>query len=301
MDGVIVINKPKGFTSFDVVAVIRKLYNTKKVGHCGTLDPMATGVLPILLGRGAKAQSILPDSDKAYIADIKFGILTDTLDIEGHIIKTQKSNITKCNLEFALGDFKGEIMQVPPMYSAIKKDGVRLYELARKGIDIKREARKIFIKELRLLDFSCENQTAKIEVYCSKGTYIRSLAYDLGKNLGAYATLTGLKRVLSSGFSLEQSLSLEDLKFMDKEKLLDKIKPIDSLFYGYQKATISDAQAKRYRNGGYLDIERVYDLKNKVILNDEIIRIYDNFNTFLGLSKVDFIKKQLKHFKLFYI
>ena len=192
MNGIIVINKPSGFTSFDVVAVMRGIAKTRKAGHTGTLDPMATGVLPILLGNATKAQSLIPDSSKEYIADFRLGITTDTLDITGKIIEEKKSEISEREISDVLPEFTGNIFQIPPMYSAVQKDGKRLYELARQGIEVEREKRKVTIYKLELLEYDEKAQTGRLLTGCSGGTYIRTLIDDIGKRLGCGGVMTAL-------------------------------------------------------------------------------------------------------------
>ena len=170
MNGVLVIDKPRDFTSFDVVAVIRGVCGTKKVGHTGTLDPMATGVLPVLLGNATKAQSLMPDSDKAYEAEFMLGVRTDTLDITGNVTAKKDARMRFEDVDGVLDGFRGEIMQLPPMYSAVSVDGKRLYDLARQGIEVEREKRAVTIERLELLSFDENTQTGRLSVYCSKGT-----------------------------------------------------------------------------------------------------------------------------------
>ena len=212
MNGIIVIDKGNGYTSFDVVAKMRRICGEKKIGHTGTLDPMATGVLPILIGNATKAQSLLPESDKEYEATFSFGITTDTLDITGKIISQTESNVKLEDLEAVLPQFRGNIMQLPPMYSAVSKDGVRLYELARKGLITEREARPVTVYKLDLLNFDEQLQSAKIIVKCSKGTYIRSICDDIGQTLGCGAVMTSLRRVTACGYTLDDAITLEKAK-----------------------------------------------------------------------------------------
>lgn len=213
MDGkIIAIDKPQGWSSFDVVNKIRYLLNVKKVGHGGTLDPMATGVLPILIGRATKAQDIIQSSKKEYLAELKLGIKTDTQDITGSI--ESKSDVN-CNIEqirSAVLSFFGTIEQVPPMYSAIKIKGQRLYNLARKGKEVKRELRIVNIYGIKLLNYDENNKIAVIWVSCSKGTYIRTLCSDIGDTLECGATLTALRRTYTCGISIDDCITIEDLE-----------------------------------------------------------------------------------------
>ena len=209
MQGLILLNKPKGITSFSAVSKIKWLAQEKRVGHTGTLDPLATGVLPIFLGRATALSGILLDADKCYTATVKLGTTTDTCYITGTVLAEKEVNVTEEQLRETLEKFKGKISQVPPVYSALKKDGVRLYELARQGKEVEIEPREVEIKALKLVSF--EGDTFKIDVECSKGTYIRSLCRDIGEALSCGATMTELIRTYTSGFSIEDTVSLDDL------------------------------------------------------------------------------------------
>lgn len=297
MNGILIVNKPMDFTSFDAVAVTRKASKQKKIGHCGTLDPNATGVLPVLLGAATKAQDILPNHDKEYVAELKFGIETDTLDIWGEVIKEEQSNVTKEQFEEILKNFRGEIMQVPPMYSALKKDGQRLYDLARQGIEVKREARPVTVYSLTAEDFSEENQTAKIRVSCSKGTYIRSLIDDIGKALGTFAVMTALQRTSACGFTLKNAITIEELKSLTPEEIKAGLLPIERLFDSYREVTVSPAQATRFKNGGALGLERLRSLP-KDSTDGEIFRVKHE-DKFLGLGIIK--ETELKIYKNFNI
>ena len=295
MNGIIIINKPKSFTSFDVIAVLRRLLNQRKIGHMGTLDPMATGVLPILLGDSAKFQIYCTNHDKTYIADLKFGITTDTLDITGNVLSETKSNVNREELQKVLKTFVGEIFQVPPMFSAIKINGQKLCNLARKGVEIEREKRKITIYSIKLIDFNEKNQTAKIEVECSKGTYIRTLCDDIGKKLSVGAVLTDLKRTKSNGFDISESISLDDIKFIcERNGEKNFIFPTDMLFKDMSSVNVSELQANRLYNGASLDVSRVrFDRK---VSDQEILKVYMN-NIFVGLAKVVEEKNELRALK----
>lgn len=295
MNGVLIINKPMDFTSFDAVAVTRKVSGQRKTGHCGTLDPNATGVLPVLLGSATKAQDILPNHDKEYVAELKFGMATDTLDIWGEVLKEESSAVTKEAFENILENFRGDIMQVPPMYSALKQNGKRLYDLARQGIEVNREARPITIYKLEAEDFSKENQSAKIRVACSKGTYIRSLIDDIGKALGTCAVMTSLCRTSACGFSLDASITMDKLKAMTPEDVKSKLLPVESLFVRHREVTVSEAQSTRFKNGGALGVERLRSLP-KDHTEGEIFRVKFG-EYFLGLGIIK--DTELRIYKLF--
>lgn len=299
MNGVIVINKEPHFTSFDVVAIVRRTLNTKKVGHCGTLDPNATGVLPVLVGNATKAQDIIPNHDKAYVASFELGLSSDTLDIWGEVQKHKKPQLTKAQLEKALSNFVGEIMQTPPMYSAVQKDGVRLYELARKGIEIEREARQITIYSLSLDSFDEKTQSGTLSVSCSKGTYIRQLIADIANSLGTTAVMTALVRTSACGFTLENAISLDTLKELkEKNEVENHLMSIESLFVDYSELLVSDKQSHRFKNGNPLDINRTA-LRDSAVENGTIFRVKSEQGEFLALGVVDLAKGVIKIYKHF--
>ena len=299
LNGVIVVNKPMDYTSFDVIAVMRGLLGQRKIGHCGTLDPNATGVLPLLLGNATKAQDIVPNHDKEYIAGFQFGMTSDTLDIWGKILTHEKSEVTKTQIEEALKKFVGEIEQIPPMYSAVQIDGKRLYDLAREGKEIERQSRKVTVYYANLLDFDFEKQRGTIQVKCSKGTYIRTLTDDLGKELGCGCVMTSLERISACGYSIENSIDfLKAREDKDREKLLQNIMPVESLFLVYGYVAVSEAQAKRFLNGGELDINRTF-LGKKGCNDGEIYRIKTKDGEFLGLGKVNKEQNVIKFYKKF--
>ncbi len=296
------IDKPADFTSFDVVAVVRGVFGTKKVGHAGTLDPMATGVLPILLGNATKAQSLMPDTKKEYEADFLLGRSTDTLDITGSVTEERTSRAMRGDVLAVLDDFRGDILQTPPMYSAVSVDGKRLYELARRGIEIEREKRQVSISRLELLDFDEERQCGRLAVACSKGTYIRSLIDDIGRLLGTLAVMTSLRRTSACGYSIEDSVPLERLRSLAENggpsEALAFVRPTETIFEPYRKIYISPAQARRFCNGGSLDVSRT--ALAKIEHDDgEIFRIGERELGFIGLGRVNAESGELKFLKLF--
>lgn len=299
MNGIIVIKKEKEFTSFDVVAIVRKTLHTKKVGHCGTLDPNATGVLPVLVGNATKAQDIIPNHDKSYVADFKLGYSSDTLDVWGDVKKQADTNITADELKAVAENFVGDIMQTPPMYSAIQKDGVRLYELARKGIEIEREARAITIYSLEILSFDEEKQEGRLSVSCSKGTYIRQLIADIAEKLKTHAIMTDLVRTSACGFTLSDAITLEQLKTLAQNDEVEKhTRQLESLFVTYDELKVSDKQSHRFRNGNPLDITRttLRDINPK---DGTIYRVKSMDGEFLALGVVDLSKGVIKIYKHF--
>lgn len=299
MNGVLLIDKPKEFTSFDVIAVVRGLTGQRKAGHTGTLDPNATGVLPVLLGSATKAQDLIPNHDKKYIADFKLGITTDTLDIWGKELTKTESDITEEQITSALDDFRGEIWQLPPMFSAVQKNGQRLYDLARKGIEVEREKRKVTVYSLTLLEFDRKTQCGKLEVFCSKGTYVRTIIDDIGAKLGVGAVMTGLRRVEACGFSIDDCVTLDKLKELKEQgELLSALRSVEGLFSDYPALYISPMQAKRFSNGGALDISRTA-LREKAPEDKQIFRVCENTAGFLGLGIVNEEKNQIIIYKLF--
>ena len=295
MNGIIVVNKPKNHTSFDVIAILRKKLGQKKIGHMGTLDPMATGVLPILLGSTAKFQIFTEENEKEYIAEIIFGLTTTTWDIFGEETGKKEANISRENLAEILPKFTGEIMQVPPMFSAIKKNGMKLCDLARKGKEIEREARKVEIKKLEILDFNEEKQTAKLKILCSKGTYIRSLCHEIGAALGTGACMGELTRTLSNSFRLEESIALEKIKNMELNEIIENlVLPTDRLFKSNRLVSVSESQARMFKNGIALKTELLNI--SEEFKNDEIIKIYED-KKFIGLGKFDFSEKVIRYLK----
>ena len=299
MNGVLLVDKPKEFTSFDVIAVVRGLTGQRKAGHTGTLDPNATGVLPVLLGSATKAQDLIPNHDKKYIADLKLGMTTDTLDIWGRELTKTESDITGEQLSAALDEFRGEIWQLPPMFSAVQKNGQRLYDLARKGIEVERERRKVTVYSLTLLEFDRKTQCGRLEVFCSKGTYVRTIIDDIGAKLGVGAVMTGLRRVEACGFSIDDCFTLDELKELKEQGELSKaLRSAESLFSDYPVLYISPMQAKRFSNGGALDISRT-SLREKNPEDKQIFRVRENSTGFLGLGIISKEKNQIKIYKLF--
>ena len=281
MTGIICINKDEDITSFGVVAKVRGILSEKKAGHTGTLDPMATGVLPVMLGGATKFLDYLPQSDKRYEAKFILGKTTDTLDITGKVVEEREVFATKEDVLKVLPKFTGKIYQYPPMFSAKSVDGVRLYDLARQGKEVQRKPFEVEIKLLKLL--GSEGNEYKIDVLCSKGTYIRSLIDDIGKELGCGAVMTGLKRTLACGFNIEDSVSLAELQRRKDsgEGFDDLILSLDRIFEDYRRVIISQAQTVRFKNGGALDIMRVKNPPS----DGEICTVYSFDNKFLGLGK----------------
>lgn len=279
MDGLLCIDKPEGLTSFSCCGALRRWLSTKKVGHAGTLDPNATGVLPIMVGRGTKAISLLPCHDKAYTATMRFGLQSDTLDIWGDVAETGGEIPDLEAVKAVLPRFRGEIMQVPPMVSALKKDGVRLYDLARQGIEVEREARPITVYRLDLVDYDPTKGELTLDCHCSSGTYIRTICDDIGKALGCSGVMTSLRRTMAAGYTIDQCLTFEEAEQLAAEgKLEERLLPVESAFMVYPQVTVTAAQATRFQNGGSLALER---LKTPVTGR---VRVKDPDGRFLGLG-----------------
>jgi tRNA pseudouridine55 synthase len=268
MDGIICVYKPIGFTSFDVIAIMRKLLHTKKIGHTGTLDPCAEGVLPIFAGAATKAVDFTPDTGKEYRAAFKIGLTTDTQDITGRILsEASPCYVPQPRIDKAITRFIGEIEQIPPMYSAVKMGGKRLYQLARKGIEVDRNPRKITVESFELEQYDDIRGEGVVKIACSKGTYIRTLIHDLGQELGFGAVMTGLQRTKSNGFSIDECYCLDTLRNLyqeDPDKLFALLSPISILFEHYPKAFLDQKQTGLFNNGATLNadlvrLEKVYD------------------------------------------
>lgn len=299
MNGVLVIDKPCDFTSFDVVAVVRRLSRERKIGHTGTLDPMATGVLPLLLGKATRAASLLEDSDKVYRAEFQLGVDTDTQDNTGTVLRKSDAPVSREQLLAALPSFQGDILQTPPMYSAVRKDGRHLYELARQGIEIEREPRPVTIYRLELLEYNESERRGSLLVECSKGTYIRALCADLGQAVGSLGMMTALRRTRACGFSLEQALSLDEARSLAEQSQLEsRVLPVESLFLHLPQISVTAAQRVRFQNGGALALER---LRLRDPLAPEArVRVYSPEGEFLGLGRADAETQELAVLRLFY-
>ena len=278
MNGILNIFKPKGMSSFDVVRLVKKVAKTGKVGHTGTLDPEATGVLPVCIGRATKIIDYIMDSEKVYEVTFKLGIRTTTYDLEGEVLEERDtSNLRDEDILGVVKDFIGEYSQVPPMYSALKKNGVRLYELARQGIEVEREGR--LIKIYNIEDIKINNPYVSMKVTCSKGTYIRSLCYDIGEKLGVFATMTELNRSKTSVFSQEKSININDLT---EENIEDYIVTMEEALSKYEAIIVHGKYVKLLVNGVRVADNRF--TKDKII-NNTLYRVYDENNNFIGLGE----------------
>ena len=286
MLGLVLVNKPQGITSFGAVARIKRLTGEKRVGHTGTLDPMATGVLPIFVGRATVLSQYLLDADKSYTATVRLGVATDSCDITGKVIS--ECEVAKdIDLKSVLQKFTGKQMQIPPMHSAIKQNGVRMYELARRGETAEIPPREIEV--FKLNQTSPVNSQNEFEIECtvSKGTYIRSLCRDIGEALGCGATLTSLCRTATAGFTLRECVDLEQLT---EDNIREYILPCDLAVEYMSKIMVSEKQAIRFSNGGELSLDRI---KYDGFANNGVYRVYFE-NKFLGLGRADLDKQILK-------
>lgn len=284
MTGVICIDKCRGKTSFDVVAAVRRLTGERKAGHTGTLDPMATGVLPVMLGGATRFLDFLPDSDKSYRAVFELGRTTDTLDDTGAVLSRSKVECSKDDVLAVSSKFVGEITQIPPMYSAVSVNGRRLYELARKGETVERPERKATIYSLEIISADEENNRYTMDVSCSKGTYIRTLIDDIGRELGCGAVMTALRRTKAMGLKEEDTVTVEKLDEICSEEngINGVLIPVEKLLEVYPFVRVTAAQGKRFSNGGELDGKRL-----PVSIRDCLYRVIDQDGRFLGLGRGD--------------
>lgn len=286
MDGVINIYKEKGFTSHDVVAVVRKIVEQKKVGHTGTLDPEAEGVLPICLGKATKLADYIMAEKKEYTATVKFGITTTTEDASGEILETTEVIFNENKIKEVIDSFKGSYMQTPPMYSAIKVNGKKLYELARQGKEIERKARQIFIFDIEILEF-LPPDSIKIHVICSKGTYIRTLCSDIGKKLKCGAHMACLVRTASGDFKIENAITLSDLKVLKESNEIGRILiSIDEVLQSYHKVYVKEESTKLLYNGGRIYKDFFFDCDYPMVVGEKILA-YDSKKNFVGIFEIN--------------
>ena len=281
INGIIVVNKEVGFTSFDVVAKLRGILKQKKIGHTGTLDPDATGVLPVCLGSATKLCDMLTDKKKEYIAEFVLGKTTDTQDISGTVLKITDVICGEQEVNEAVMSFVGEYDQIPPMYSALKVNGKRLYELAREGKEVERKSRPVTFYEIEIL--SVELPYVKIRVVCSKGTYIRTLCHDIGQKLGCGATMTFLQRTMSGQFQLEEAMTLSEIENLQKEeRLMPHVTPVDSVFENLPALIVGKENEKRILNGNLIFANNI-ELP-KPYADGQQYRIYAKENGTKGLK-----------------
>ena len=291
VSGVLLIDKPQGMTSQQVVSKVKYLlksdvHDSKKAGHTGTLDPMATGLLPICLGEATKFSHYQLDAIKSYQAIIKLGEQTDTGDAEGQIIATSPvPHVTQAMLQSVTEQFLGEIMQVPPMYSALKKDGKKLYELAREGIEVERAARPLTIYQLSLTPLSA--QQLQLTVTCSKGTYVRVLAEDIAKALGTVGHLTALRRIQTGDFEIANAITLADFAALDVAARFDKLLAVDACVHSLPSLVLDDNQSKRIRQGQRLNVKTTMLTQQLNLTFNQTFRLFDDHEQFLGTGLLE--------------
>ena len=273
MNGIVIIDKPQEWTSQDVTARLRRVFQTRRIGHGGTLDPMATGVLPVFVGRATRGVEFFEHAEKTYETVLRLGMTTDTEDTSGTVLTEQEVRLTKEEFEGILSRFRGEILQVPPMYSALKINGQKLVDLARKGKTVERQPRPITVHELELLDFA--GNTARLRVRCSKGTYIRTLCKDIGEALGCGGCMAELRRVQAGEYTIEEAEPLQEL--LDCGTPEQSLRPVDSMFRNYPAVTLTENQEKRCRNGNSFTLG----------IPDGTYRAYGKNGEFLMLSKAE--------------
>ncbi len=288
LNGVLLVNKPEGESSNAVLQRAKRLLFANKAGHTGALDPLATGVLPLCFGEATKFSQYLLDADKVYVSEFEFGVTTDSADADGEVLhRVDCSHLTRSSVEEGMASFRGDIEQIPPMYSALKKDGQPLYKLARKGIEVEREARNVTIFEYRLLDFHAgENARAKVLIHCSKGTYVRSLAADLGDMLGVGAHVASLHRQKAGPFDSDQACDLDELeqeRGEDRAEVLDHhLLPLDSAVSGLPLIEISEDSAFYFGRGNPVMDLGVYQIGDE----GDTVRVFEESGRFLGLAEI---------------
>ena len=273
MNGIVIIDKPQGWTSQDVTARLRRVFNTRRIGHGGALDPMATGVLPVFVGRATRGVEFFEHAEKTYEATLRLGLATDTEDITGEVLEEKAVTIAEEDFLAILDQFRGEIMQIPPMYSALKVNGQKLCNLARKGKEVERKPRPITIFELECLSF--DGDTARLRVRCSKGTYIRTLCKDIGEALGCGGCMAALRRVSAGEYGIEHAVALQEL--LDTETPEKYLQNVDTMFRELPTITLTEKQEARCRNGGSFTLK----------IADGRYRVYSQSGEFLALSQVD--------------
>ena len=273
MNGIVIVDKPQGWTSQDVTARLRRVFQTRRIGHGGTLDPMATGVLPVFVGRATRGVEFFEHAEKAYETTLRLGLTTDTEDVTGTVLEQRQVEVTEEAFLQILDRFRGEILQVPPMYSALKVDGQKLCDLARKGKEVKRKPRPITIHELTCLRF--DGETARLRVRCSKGTYIRTLCKDIGQALGCGGCMEALRRVRAGEYAIEEAVPLQEL--LDTAEPEKYLRTVDTMFRDLPSVTLTLNQEKRCRNGNSFSIA----------LEDGKYRAYSQSGEFLMLAQVE--------------
>ncbi len=299
MDGIINVYKEKGYTSHDVVAKLRGILHQKKIGHTGTLDPDATGVLPVCLGKATKVCELLTDKKKTYLAVVRLGVQTDTQDLTGTILEEKKVQVTEEQIRETVASFLGDYEQIPPMYSAVKVNGKRLYELARQGKEVERKARRVHIYTCDITDIALANNEFSMEVTCSKGTYIRTLCQDIGEKLGCGAAMASLVRTQVDRFQLEDALTLERIEALQREKELEPfILPVDQLFEAYDKIVVADKAVSYLQNGN--KVNAGFCRGNIPTEEGKRVRMYDTKDRFYAIYRWDAGQNVFVNDKMFF-
>ena len=273
MNGIVIIDKPEGWTSQDVTARLRRVFQTRRIGHGGTLDPMATGVLPVFVGRATRGVEFFEHAEKAYETVLRLGVATDTEDISGNVLETKEVHVSEMDFSGTLQRFRGKIKQIPPMYSALKVNGQKLCDLARKGKEVERQPREIEIFELTCLEFT--GVTARLRVRCSKGTYIRTLCKDIGEALGCGGCMESLRRIQAGEYTIGEAIPLQEL--LEAAEPQRYLRPVDTMFRSCPAVTLTANQEKRCRNGNSFSLK----------LPDGTYRAYSQSGEFLMLAKMD--------------
>ncbi|MDK2809126.1 MAG: tRNA pseudouridine55 synthase [Clostridiales bacterium] len=298
MDGILNVYKEKGFTSHDVVAKLRGIVKQKKIGHTGTLDPDAEGVLPVCLGKATKLCDLLTDKDKCYEAVLKLGVTTDTQDLTGTVRSTTDVALSKEAIKEAVLSFQGSYDQVPPMYSAIKVNGKKLYELAREGIEIERKPRSVLIHKIDILEIDVSCYEVRMRVFCSKGTYIRTLCADIGDALRVGGAMKSLLRVKAGSFIIEESHTLKEIEAQMREGALSEwLVPVDAIFSGYESFTVHKEKDRLLNNGNSLSL--LDGVLSGVVSEGSMVRVYDSFLVFKGLYQIAEQNECLVPYKMF--
>lgn len=299
MDGIINVYKEKGYTSHDVVAKLRGILHQKKIGHTGTLDPDATGVLPVCLGKATKVCELLTDKKKTYFAVVRLGVQTDTQDLTGTILEEREVQVTEEQIRETAASFLGDYEQIPPMYSAVKVNGKRLYELARQGKEVERKARRVHIYTCDIMDIALADNEFSMEVTCSKGTYIRTLCQDIGEKLGCGAAMASLVRTQVDRFQLEDALTLERIEALQKEKELEPfILPVDQLFEAYDKIVVADKAVSYLQNGN--KVNAGFCRGNIPTEEGKRVRMYDTKDRFYAIYRWDAGQNVFVNDKMFF-
>jgi tRNA pseudouridine55 synthase len=297
-NGILIVNKEKGYTSHDVVAKMRGILKIKRIGHTGTLDPDATGVLPVCIGKATKLVDMITDKNKTYEAVIKLGVTTDTQDLTGEVLTTSEVTVDYNQIKEVIKSYIGEYMQLPPMFSAIKVNGKKLYELARQGKEIERERRRVIIHDIRILNYQEAEQEIRIAVDCGKGTYIRTLIHDIGETLGCGAAMKSLIRSAVGNFRLEDALTLSQIEECVRADMLEAhVIPIERMFEQYTKVSVDREYHKLIYNGNTFELKHLVKPIPDTVT--DYVRVYDAEDNFIGVYAFVSIENLFKPVKMF--